>query len=656
MIGRIVFVAPHFAEYSERLAAGLARLVPTTLLVNTPNRAAEVSRPIPGAAQVHAMGMNRRPHMALTLARAIALTLATRADVVIVQEGVRPFLKPLVGILRRFARIALIVHDPSPHSGSDSAMAVIHGRYRRHLRENADILIVHGESCRRAMVELGYPEEKLVMIHHGVLMPPEATGAAAPEPGRVLMFGRMEAYKGLDVALDAADLLAARGVPHRLVVAGAGPEQQRWAQRMAAMPNVEVIDRFLSPEDLSEQIGRASLVIAPYRDATQSGVIATALANGRPVIASAVGGLPDVVHDRINGRLVPPGDARALADAIAELVGEPAQAQALGEGARHFAATVLDWGTIAADLIGQLSARLPARRTWRPAPARFAMLSALMGVTLLVSQASCTAQVSWTDDTAPPLGEKVFSAPDCDDTSATGKPDRDPPVADMYGDSEEIPAGLVNKDGTPMGYALHPRIAYGNHPPADWHALVPWGEIYPSVKGSTATNTRVEIRNLRLFVRPAATGRWCLLQYTDVPVGAYYPASFANEVAFRGPQRQEPDVGLSFPMIPGRVFHFFAKQRVPIPAGGVTGVYADFEARKILDNPNGPDDRDQASIVANAGADYWQDLVVPGGHTLVTNGDAAISRFRLVGKSWQLYHMNTAAPGATQRPMQDMKH
>ena len=654
MISRILMVAPHFAEYSERLCAGLAKRCPTAILINSLNRADEVSRPIASDAQLIEMPMNRRPDQARALLR--ALMMARRADLVILQEGVRQYLKPLIWLLRHFTRIALIVHDPVPHSGSDSARAAEHGRYRRWLREHADALIVHGESCRRAIIDLGYAEEKVVMINHGVLMPPEGRLDARPEPGRVLMFGRMEAYKGLDVALDAADLLAARGVSLRLVVAGAGPEQQRLGARMAAMPHVEVIDRFLAPDELAEQIGRASLVIAPYRDATQSGVIATALANGRPVIASAVGGLGDVVHPGMNGRLVPPGDAAALAEAIGALVGDPGEARRLGDGARHHAETALDWGTIAGDLLTQLSARLPVRRLRDRLPARTGMLGTLVGVTLLVSQAACTAQVGGADGFAAPLGDKVFTAPDCGDAAAVdSRPQRDPPVADMYGDSEDLPAGLVNKDGTPMGYAMHPRIAYGNHPPAAWHAMVPWGEIYPGAKGSTATNTRVEIRNLRLFVRPAATGRWCLLQYTDVPIGAYYPADFGNEVSFRGPQRQEPDVGLSFPMITGRVFHFFAKKRVPIPDGGVTGVYTDFEARKILDDPNGPDDRDQASIVANAGADYWQDIVVPGGHTLVTNGDAAISRFRLVGKGWQLYHMNTAAPGAAQRPMQDMK-
>lgn len=649
MIGSILLVAPHFAEYSERLAAALARHCPTGLLINAANRADEVGRPIASNAQITAMPMNRRPDQARALLR--ALVMARRADVVIVQEGVRQFLKPLVWILRKFTRVALIVHDPNPHSGRDSALHSAHSAYRRWLREQADVLVVHGETCRLSLISLGYPEDKVFTINHGILMQPDHDEAAAGNPDRMLMFGRMEAYKGLETLLDAADILIARGLRFHLVIAGAGPEQDRWAARMAAMPQVETIARYLEPAELEHQIAQAGFVVAPYHDATQSGVLASTFANGRPVIASATGGLVDVVRHDHNGLLVPPRDAAALADAMGALLADRARAQRLADGARQTAATDLGWDSIAGTLIAGLAQRLRPRLP----SARQAALASFACLGLMMAQTGCTAQIASGDNA--PVGDKVFTAPDCADTDAAqGTPDRDPPVADMYGDSEELPAGLVNKDGTPMGYAMHPRIAYGNHPPSDWHAMVPWGEIYPSAKGSTATNTRVEIRNLRLFVRPAATGHWCLLKYEDVPVGAYYPASFANEVAFRGPQRQEPDTGLSFPMIPGRVFHFFARKRVPIPAGGVTGVYTDFEARKILDNPNGPDDRNQASIVANAGADYWQDMVAPGGHTLLLNGDAAIGRFRLVGNGWQLHTMNTAAPGAAQRPMQDLKH
>ncbi|PBN41616.1 glycosyltransferase family 4 protein [Sphingobium sp. D43FB] len=351
---RILFIAPHFAEYSERLAAGLAGQLPTRLILNSYNRSDEMQHSLSGKASVTAIPMERRWHHAFALFYCIFQAMLFRADLVIVQEGVRQFLKPMIGLLRRFTRVALIVHDPKPHSGSDSSRALVDVPYRRWLREHADVLIVHGERCLSEMVSLGYDPERILSIRHGVLMTPKRRQPKAAKPGRILMFGRMEAYKGLEVLLDAASLLSARGVDFHLVVAGAGPEQGRLAHRIATMPNVEVIPRYLTPEELQRELALTSFVVAPYLDATQSGVLASTFANGRAAIASNVGGLSDVVKHEINGLLVPPGDATALADAMAAFLQDPNQIHRLGRGAENFADDELNWDRIAENLLSKL--------------------------------------------------------------------------------------------------------------------------------------------------------------------------------------------------------------------------------------------------------------------------------------------------------------
>jgi glycosyltransferase involved in cell wall biosynthesis len=165
------------------------------------------------------------------------------------------------------------------------------------------------------------------------------------------MFGRMEAYKGLEVLVEAAERLHAAGRPVRLVIAGKGPEQTRLAARIAALPGAQAIDRYLEPGDLQAEIARAACVVAPYLDATQSGVLASAFANGKPVVASRVGGLGDVVHDGANGLLVPPGDAAALARAIGRILDDAPLREALTEGAQAFAAGALNWNSIAARIL-----------------------------------------------------------------------------------------------------------------------------------------------------------------------------------------------------------------------------------------------------------------------------------------------------------------
>ncbi|WP_082746303.1 glycosyltransferase family 4 protein [Sphingomonas sp. CCH5-D11] len=351
---RVAIVAPHFAEYSERLAAGLAAHVEVLLLLNSHDRAKHIDRLIASEARVRALPMDRRhEHWFATPLIAYQL-LAFRPDVIIFQEGVRPFLKPLMWLAGRIARTVLIVHDPEPHSGADSEAYRLHGPFRRWLREHASALVVHGNSCVARMVALGFDRARIIAMHHGVLMLPTAERRPSPEPGRILMFGRMEAYKGVEVLLDAAEQMAAQGAGFRLIVAGRGPEQARLADRIAALPMVEAIDRYLAPEELEDQLARASFVVAPYVDATQSGVLASTFGNGRPAVASDVGGLGDVVRPEHNGLLVPPGDATALAEAMLSLLRDPALVARLATGAKADAATALDWTHIAKGLLDDL--------------------------------------------------------------------------------------------------------------------------------------------------------------------------------------------------------------------------------------------------------------------------------------------------------------
>src|SRR5260370_40806347 len=108
------------------------------------------------------------------------------------------------------------------------------------------------------------------------------------------------------------DMLVKGGVEDEAVVAGRGPEMTRLGARMATMPTVEPIDAYISPEDTGVLFQSAEVVALPYKDATQSGVLASAFGNHPPVVASATGGIPDFVKDGVKGLVVRPRDAHAL--------------------------------------------------------------------------------------------------------------------------------------------------------------------------------------------------------------------------------------------------------------------------------------------------------------------------------------------------------
>jgi glycosyltransferase involved in cell wall biosynthesis len=146
----------------------------------------------------------------------------------------------------------------------------------------------------------------------------------------------------------------------RLIVAGTGPELDRLAPRLSRIPGTKVIADFVSAETACELFRCATLVVLPYLDASQSGVAAAAFGNDRPVIASRVGGLPDVVEDGRNGFLVEPGNAVALADAMQSVLQQPDLLGRLQRAAHATAEGKLSWERIAADMAENLAAHREA--------------------------------------------------------------------------------------------------------------------------------------------------------------------------------------------------------------------------------------------------------------------------------------------------------
>jgi glycosyltransferase involved in cell wall biosynthesis len=186
------------------------------------------------------------------------------------------------------------------------------------------------------------------VVPHGVLGVADADGAASvAEPATLRFFGRVESYKGLRYLLDANDILRRRGHAPRLIIAGTGQDLERHRARLAESPNVELIDRYVLPTEVPRLFRRSTAVVLPYTDATQSGVATIALGNARPVIATAVGDLPDAVIHGQTGLIVPPSDAESLADAMQALIRDRALCSSLAAGADRHGRETLSWSRIA---------------------------------------------------------------------------------------------------------------------------------------------------------------------------------------------------------------------------------------------------------------------------------------------------------------------
>jgi hypothetical protein len=189
-----------------------------------------------------------------------------------------------------------------------------------------------------------------------------------------------------------------------------------------------------------------------------------------------------------------------------------------------------------------------------------------------------------------------------------------------------------------FGFYTSAYISMGNAPQGNT-AMDVWGGLYVGQGGNSTTNTRINIRRLQIWWKRLSTGAWTQGCQVDNPEVGSYAEDFSNYYGLLA-TRTEPDGTISFlPDAPGRMCHFYAPfPRVPIDPNDVGGVVASVEARLILTNPSGTDDRNQANFVLNCGGDYYPDTT---GGGIANNPGIAGGKFKYLATNWRSSSMTT---------------
>ena len=249
---------------------------------------------------------------------------------------------------RRGRPLLLTAHDILPREarpGQRAAQRRLYGRF--------DAVIAHSEHGRRRLLdELGVERERVHVIPHGVFahLAERRIGDRAAREGDppfqtekpvVLCFGLMRPYKGIDVLLDAW-----RGIEGAELWIAGMPRMDIAPLRAAAPAGVRFVTRFIGDDELPAYFRAASLVVLPYREIDQSGVLFTALAFGKPLLLSDVGGFPEIAATGA-ARIVPSGDPGALHDALASLLADPAALGEMAAAAQRACAGEYSWSSIA---------------------------------------------------------------------------------------------------------------------------------------------------------------------------------------------------------------------------------------------------------------------------------------------------------------------
>lgn len=267
----------------------------------------------------------------------------------------QPSFNPRYGAIRRAGVDRIVVYDHT--SGERTPPRGLKRLIKRATRAIppylADEVLTVSDYVARRQIDVGLmPPARVHTVHNGLAVPPPDSGARdrlrdllGVESGREVVgcAARAAPEKGIEHLLRAFDLLCGRREPPlpRLVFFGDGPDLERLRGIAADLEHSDHVDLPGYRPGAADLLAGADVCVVPsvWEDALPLAVLG-AMARGCAVLASRVGGVPEMIVDGESGVLVPPGDESALANALVHLLGDGPLRRSLGEAAR---ARVAEW-------------------------------------------------------------------------------------------------------------------------------------------------------------------------------------------------------------------------------------------------------------------------------------------------------------------------
>lgn len=318
----------------------------------------------------------RRENYLVTLFRFLRLGRRERPEILHLQSFISPRKDlALLGLGRLLGmRLVITVHNILPHEVRRGERQLYFCYYRL-----ADALILHSEINRRELLALlpGLAPERVYSIPHGnyasfrdlELDQQEARlRLGLPRQKRIVLFlGAIRPYKGLDLFLQLVKPVRAACPEAFFVVAGPllRGEQVEYERQIEALglesEELKIQFAYLSCEETVAYVCASDLVVLPYRQIYQSGVLFLAYSFGRPVLATRVGSFPETIEEGRSGWLVEKEDVAGMAEALIDLLRQPERLVAAGAHARRLADEQYNWSGIAART-AQVYAEVARRR------------------------------------------------------------------------------------------------------------------------------------------------------------------------------------------------------------------------------------------------------------------------------------------------------
>lgn len=259
------------------------------------------------------------------------------------------------------------IHDPTPHP---DRWLIPTYMYRKIFKIRRDIVIATSQYTYELLKEV-YPDTPIILKRQGYYLDQNfhlSTRLTTLEQGasKLLFFGRIEHYKGIDVLIDAFTNAKTRKDFLSLTIVGKGPISKTQASKIETA-GIQLLNNYVSDEEIISLLDSHHILVLPYLSATQSGPAYVSIGRCMPCIASDAGALPEQILDGQNGVIVAAGSVADLTNAILKIAGDKRLPIAMAKAA-HKIKTSGDytWDSIAEKLINDIGEHIKLPTSQEP--------------------------------------------------------------------------------------------------------------------------------------------------------------------------------------------------------------------------------------------------------------------------------------------------
>lgn len=224
-------------------------------------------------------------------------------------------------------------------------MTAMQRRIQKLVCRVADCVLVNAEAIRQTLISQGYDPARIVVIHNGIVLSRDRKREQGAELRRelgvpaaspiVIVLSRLNRMKGVEYFLEAARIVAQRCPDARYVIAGDGAHRPELEQRAAELGLQDRVVFTGFRTDAPDLLSESAISVLPSLSEGLSNSLLESMAVGTPVVATRVGGNPEIIEHGISGLLTPPRDPESLASAMILLLEDPNRASQMGEAGRR---------------------------------------------------------------------------------------------------------------------------------------------------------------------------------------------------------------------------------------------------------------------------------------------------------------------------------